>query len=77
MLSLIGRALPTSLPRALGGGPGAVSPAVALERFVEGQILRFQSGVTAKAAAHRAETRWWWRRRWDGFTNNFRWEGGH
>lgn len=61
--------LPSSLPFGLSAGHAA--PADALIAFVDRQIAVFQARVTAKAAAHRAETRWWWQRRLDTFAANF------
>lgn len=48
------------------------SPAEWLTSMVDRQIARFQESVTASAAEHRAETRWWWHRRWDKLAANFR-----
>jgi len=48
------------------------SPAEWLTTMVDRQIARFQASVTARAAEHRAQTRWWWQRRWDKLAVNFR-----
>jgi hypothetical protein len=48
------------------------SPAEWLTTMVDRQIARFQASVTERAAEHRAETRWWWHRRWDKLAANFR-----
>jgi hypothetical protein len=72
ILALISKLLPSSLPFGLSK-PGSPAPAVLLTGFVDSQIAKFQSRVTAKAAEHRAETRWWWQRRLDTFAANFRW----
>jgi hypothetical protein len=61
--------LPSSLPFGLGGAHA--SPADALMHFVDGQIAKFQARVTAKAAEHRAETRWWWQRQLQTLGANF------
>jgi hypothetical protein len=71
ILALFAKLLPHSLPFGLTK-PGSPAPAVLLTGFVDGQIAKFQARVTAKAAEHRAETRWWWQRRLDTFALNFR-----
>jgi hypothetical protein len=71
ILALFAKLLPHSLPFGLTK-PGSPAPAVLLTGFVDGQIAKFQARVTAKAAEHRAETRWWWQRRLDTFASNFR-----
>jgi hypothetical protein len=48
------------------------SPAEWLTTMVDRQIARFQASVTTSAAQHRAETRWWWHRRWDKLAANFK-----
>lgn len=72
ILAAIGTLLPSKVPFGLGK-PDSPPPAVLLTSFVDSQIARFQARVTAKAAEHRAETRWWWQRRLDTFAANFRW----
>lgn len=62
--------LPSKVPFGKADSP---PPAELLTRFVDNQIAKFQARVTAKAAEHRAETRWWWQRRVDKFAAHFRW----
>ncbi|WIA38664.1 hypothetical protein OEZ86_001971 [Tetradesmus obliquus] len=71
ILALLSKLLPSSLPFGLSK-PGSPAPAVLLTGFVDSQISKFQVRVSAKAAEHRAETRWWWQRRLDTFSANFR-----
>ncbi|KAF8059178.1 hypothetical protein HT031_005350 [Scenedesmus sp. PABB004] len=71
IISLLGAALPRSLPAGLAP-PGSPPPAEMLARFVDGQIARFQARVAAKAAEHRAETRWWWQRWLDAVAGHVR-----
>lgn len=67
---MITKLLPSRLPFLSNGH---APPAELLIGFVDNQIAKFQVRVTAKAAEHRAETRWWWQRRVDKFAAHFRW----
>eukprot|EP00878_Enallax_costatus_P006050 GHUV01006346.1.p1 GENE.GHUV01006346.1~~GHUV01006346.1.p1 ORF type:complete len:425 (+),score=83.33 GHUV01006346.1:975-2249(+) len=71
ILALIGKLLPSRLPFGLSKADSA-PPAELLTGFVDNQIAKFQARVTAKAAEHRAVTRWWWQRRVDKFAAHFR-----
>lgn len=62
--------LPSTLP--FGLSKNHASSGEWLQHLVDSQLAKFQARVTAKAAEHRAETRWWWQRRLDTFTANFR-----
>jgi membrane protein YqaA with SNARE-associated domain len=71
ILGLFTKLLPSRLPLGLCK-PGSAPPAELLKGFVDHQIAKFQVRVTAKAAEHRAETRWWWQRTMEKFAANFR-----
>lgn len=72
VLNVIGSLLPSHLPPPFAK-PGSPSTSQLLHQLVDGQIAKFQARVTAKAAEHRAETRWFWQRAVEGFASNFRW----
>lgn len=70
ILRVLTALMPTHVP--FGFSQYNNSPAEWLTAMVDRQIGRFQASVTARAAEHRAETRWWWQRRWDKLAVNFR-----
>lgn len=62
ILDAVAACLPAHVPLL----PDAMQPpAVAMRRFVDAQIAKFQAKVSAHAAAHRAETRWFWQRQFE------------
>mmetsp|Transcript_2335 Transcript_2335/g.5234 ORF Transcript_2335/g.5234 Transcript_2335/m.5234 type:complete len:435 (+) Transcript_2335:584-1888(+) len=63
LLAAVERLLPARIP----GLPLQQPPAQELHAFIDRSINKFKAKVTAKAAAHRAEERWWWDRALDKF----------
>jgi len=75
ILSTISALLPHRwpwIPVQTAAADGYLTPAQQLHGFVDGQIAKFQARVTAKAAEHRADGRWFWQRAWERFRANFR-----